>query len=323
MTAVLARVGLEPRDLLTLDDLPGAPSAPAAEDTRWYLVDHNNPTGVIRERYGARVVGCLDHHVDEQYVPRDSQPRVIETCGSCVSLVVEHCRDAWDALAREADGSRDAADADKAMALMALGVIFSDTVNLRAKDKVTPRDVSAVEYLEAKLDGTGYDRDEYCTEIDRVKRDLDGLSLRDILRKDYKEWVENGLRLGTCSVVQNIDYLVSRAGSRDALLQALRAWADEKHLDLVSVMTLVIHDGDGGYERQVGLWALNQRGAEAARRFEEASAADLKLGPFQDGLLDVDSEDHWGRAWEQGNLKNTRKQIAPMIREAMKATGSS
>jgi len=318
MTAVLARAGLEPRDLLTLDDLPqGGQNAASSDDLSLYLVDHNSPTGIIKERYGTRVVGCVDHHADENFVSKDVQPRVIETSGSCVSLIVEHCREAWDSLAREAKVSQDAAEADKSMALMALGVIFSDTVNLRAKDRVTPWDVRAVEYLEEKLGGTGYDREKYCDEIHRVRRDLDGLSLRDIFRKDYKEWVEGGMKLGTSAVVQNFDYLLGRAGgSADVLMGELGKWAEEKGLDLVSVMTLATHDGR--YEREVLLWGRNEKAVEASRDFEKAEQAELDLHSFRDGLLDLDAHGQWGKAWKQGNLKHSRKQVAPMIRDAMR-----
>ncbi|PKS09138.1 hypothetical protein jhhlp_003752 [Lomentospora prolificans] len=321
MTAVLAYVGLKPQDLLTLDDLPNGEAAPGSGDTTWYLVDHNSPTGIIKERYGGRIAGCIDHHADENYVPEDGNPRVIETCGSCVSLIVECCRDAWDSLASEARESKDAAEADRGMALMALGVIFSDTVNLKAKEKVTPRDVDAVEYLEKKLGGTDYDREKYCDEIEKVRRDLDGLSFRDIFRKDYKEWVENGLKLGTCSVIQNIEYLLARAGSGDVLMKELGRWAEEKSLDLVSIMTLATHD-DGKYERQVLLWGLNEKAAKASREFERVSGDELELQAFEGGSLDLDAHGQWRKAWKQGNLKHSRKQIAPMIRDAMNGVGS-
>jgi exopolyphosphatase len=203
------------------------------------------------------------------------------------------------------------------MALMALGVIFADTVNLRAKDRVTPWDVRAVEYLEEKLGGTGYDREKYCDEIHRVRRDLDGLSLRDIFRKDYKEWVEGGMKLGTSAVVQNFDYLLGRAGgSADVLMGELGKWAEEKGLDLVSVMTLATHDGR--YEREVLLWGRNEKAVEASRDFEKAEQAELDLHSFRDGLLDLDAQGQWGKAWKQGNVKHSRKQVAPMIRDAMR-----
>ncbi|SPN99697.1 related to exopolyphosphatase [Cephalotrichum gorgonifer] len=312
MTAVLRHVGLEPQDLLTLDDLPDI----EPRDTRFLLVDHNSPTGVVR-RFGDRVVGTIDHHADEGHVPADcgEEPRLIETCGSCVSLITHYCREVWDDLAREGSSSADAAAADKAMALMALAVIFSDTVNLTAKDKVMPKDTSAVEYLEAKLEGSGYDRQAYCDKISAVRLDLSDLSLRDIFRKDYKEWVSGDLRLGTCSVVQNFGYMLGRAGSEDVLVGELGRWAEEKQLDLVSVMTLAI--GDGKYERELLLWGRNDRAVRAAKKFSTDYGEELGLSPLNDGALDVDGETDWRRVWKQGSVKQSRKQIAPLIRKAM------
>lgn len=312
MTATLQHVGLQPQDLLTLDDLPALES----KDTRWLLVDHNSLTGPLA-RFSERVVGCIDHHADEGHVPADcgAEPRVIETCGSCVSLIAEHCRPVWDDLAAEGASSRDAADADRGLALMALSAIFSDTVYLTAKDKTTPKDVWAVDYLESKLRGTDYDRKAFCDRIVAVRLDLSALSLRDIFRKDYKEWTEGGLRLGTCSVVQNFDYLLEKAGSTDVFADELGAWAAEKELDLVAVMTL--STAGGGYERELLLWARNVKAVEIARRFVDGAAEELSLAEFKGGVLNVEGENQWRRAWKQGNLKASRKQIAPLIRTVM------
>lgn len=312
MTATLQHVGLQPQDLLTLDDLPHL----EPKDTRWLLVDHNSLTGPLA-RFSERVIGCVDHHADEGHVPADcgAEPRVIETCGSCASLIAEHCRSEWDDLAAEGASSTDAAEADRGMALMALSAIFSDTVCLTAKDKTTPKDVSAAEYLETKLRGTDYDRKAFCDKIVAVRLDISSLSLRDIFRKDYKEWTEGGLRLGTCSVVQNFDYLLEKAGSAEVFTDELGTWAAEKELDLVSVMTLSVEGG--GYERDLLLWARNERAVQVARRFADKESGELELTKFRQGVLDAERESQWRRAWKQGNLKASRKQIAPLIRTAM------
>ena len=317
MTAILQHVGLQPQDLLTLDDLPSLEPM----DTRWLLVDHNSLTGPL-VRFSERVVGCVDHHTDEGHVPSDcgAEPRVIETCGSCVSLIAENCRSAWDDLAAEGASSSDARDADRGMALLALSAIFSDTVYLTAKDKTTPKDVSAVDYLEAKLRGTEYDRKAFCDKIVAVRLDISALSLRDIFRKDYKEWTEGGLRLGTSSVVQNFDYLLDKAGSADVFMDELGAWAAEKELDLLAVMTLSV--AGGGYERELLLWAGNEKAVNIAKKFvdegaEELGLAELGLAEFKKGVLDAEGENQWRRAWKQRNLKASRKQIAPLIRTAM------
>lgn len=62
-----------------------------------FLVDHNAPViaGLTSDEIKSRfeVVGCIDHHVDEKYVPPDAEPRIIKMgIGSCTSLVVEYLR---------------------------------------------------------------------------------------------------------------------------------------------------------------------------------------------------------------------------------------
>jgi exopolyphosphatase len=70
----------------------------------YVLVDHNALTiPTLRTEdlsHHVNVIGCIDHHVDELYVPSNASPRIIRTgIGSCTSLVVQHLRDSqlWPA----------------------------------------------------------------------------------------------------------------------------------------------------------------------------------------------------------------------------------
>ncbi|RYP58478.1 hypothetical protein DL769_008938 [Monosporascus sp. CRB-8-3] len=184
--AVLRAASLTPDDMLTLSELPPS-EALRPEDTRWLLVDHNALTGPLGRIYGTRVTGCVDHHEDEGAVPQDVDPRVIEKSGSCASLIVGLCGDAWDALDEDAR-------TDAHLARLALAPILIDTRKLGDAHKTTAHDERAVAYAEAKLrgapDGGEYDRTAFFERLSGLMRDLSALSLRDILRKDYKEWTE-------------------------------------------------------------------------------------------------------------------------------------
>ena len=90
MSAVLKHAGLTLKDLLTLSELPDL----KPEETRWLLVDHNSLTGPLT-KYSEQVTGCVDHHADEDVVRKDASPRVVEPCGSCMSLVVDEERQIW------------------------------------------------------------------------------------------------------------------------------------------------------------------------------------------------------------------------------------
>lgn len=305
MTAVLRHAGLQPSDLLTLSDLP---EGLKPEDTRWLLVDHNALTGKL-DVFNKSIMGVIDHHVDESIVPEDATPRIVEPCGSCMSLVVEESKPLWEALA----ASDETLGEQAKLAKLGLAAILIDTVNLTEEAKIKPKDRTAADFLEKKLQGSGYDRTEYFEEIQRVKEDISGLSLRDILRKDYKEWDEGNLKLGIASVVQGLSYLLKDKASDDpaALLDALSSWAQERKLDVVSIMTT--SNPDGEFQRHLLVWGISDEGRAATARFVDGNTKALELEPWGDGVLDGDGR----AAWRQKNLKESRKQVAPRLRNAL------
>lgn len=327
--AVLRRAGVIPDDLLTLSELEQADVKP--EDSRWVLVDHNAATGLVKEKFASRVVGCVDHHEDEGVVPvhtadEHEQPRVVKKSGSCMSLVVEHGAQTWTALAGNTDGEleivegKEEEDWDAQLAYLVLGPILIDTTNLTSKEKTTPADVQAVQFAEALIrrSGAAYDRDAYFGEIAELKEDISRLSYRDIFRKDYKKWTDGGLTLGTSSVVQGIDYLLEKIGDKDTFLAELRKWAEEEKLDIACVMTT--SHPDGGFAREGLLWGFNEKAVKAVKAFAEKNRERLGLETWKDGKLDDTSgSDEWRACWKQLRVENSRKQVAPMLREAMRA----
>ncbi|KAH8172207.1 DHHA2 domain-containing protein [Sarocladium implicatum] len=311
MTAALNHAGLAPSDLLTLSDLPDL----RLLTTRWLLVDHNAPTGQLRDQHGSEVIGCIDHHADEKYVATDASPRVVEPCGSCMSLVVRDAKTVWQELAGQDQESKDAAAENEKLAKLALAPILIDTTNLKSKDKVQPADIEAVQFLETLIRDPAFNRTEFFDAITEVKADISKLSLRDIFRKDYKEWQDNGLTLGISSVVQNLDYLISTvgSGSEDEFLSAFEKWAEERNLDIASIMT-TSHGEEGEFKRELVFWGISEGGKAVLPRFADAMTEELGLEKWKDGKLDTDRR----MAWRQNNLSASRKQVAPYIREVMK-----
>ncbi|KAI1877109.1 uncharacterized protein JN550_001181 [Neoarthrinium moseri] len=308
-TEVLRRAATSPDDVITLDDLPELD----ATNTQWLLVDHNCLTGHL-ELFNKQVVGCVDHHTDEGKVPQESEVRLIEKSGSCMSLVVTHCREAWEKL-KDADK---ATEIDAQLAHLAVGPILIDTQKLGDKNKTTSFDEDAVQYLETKLpSATGYDRTNFFSDVAKLKEDISPLSMRDILRKDYKEWDDSGVKLGTSSVPAHFGYLTEKAGSSDALLDGIKRWGTEKDLDLVTVLTAFANEAS--FHRELLLFARTEKGVATAKAFEKDYTEKLQLSPWSSGKLDLDEQSQWLRCWTQGRVENSRKQVAPMLREAMKA----
>ncbi|OBT68633.1 hypothetical protein VE03_01667 [Pseudogymnoascus sp. 23342-1-I1] len=321
LSPILSHAGIKASELITLSDLPHPSKRTALlspEKTRWLLVDHNSLQGELGQVYGDRVVGCIDHHDEENKVPKDcgSEPRIIEKSGSCASLIVNHCKEAWDKLTH----GDEAGSYDSAWAIIALAPILIDTANLKNKDKVAKHDLAATETLEKILESSSsdkYDRDGYYTEINDAKQAIDDLSLNDILRKDYKQWTEGqGVNLGISSAVKNIDFLLDKVKNEESFWKEVHDFAESRKLSVCGVMTTSTHNGQFG--RELLLLGLDEAGVKAAKIFEERASEELGLQGWESGRLDsTDSKTEWRRCWVQKSLGMSRKQVGPLLRKSI------
>lgn len=329
LTALLRHADIKPSELITLDDL--GPEPLPKDKTDWTLVDHNALQGKLGELYRPAVTGVIDHHDDEKIVRGDAEPRVITKCASCNSLVVNYLREAWQDLGSMVSSTIGAAQEDGRLvddfpyastwdaqvAKLALGAILIDSINMKAEHKVTEHDKKAVRYLEAKINishkyGKDYDRDKLFDEINAAKSNIDELSLRDILRKDYKEWQEGDLTLGISSVVQSIQYLQARDEDLDQMIQA---WAKERKLNVFAIMTA--YNDDSGFHRQLHLTAFDEPGKKSAERFV-SNAGNLDLQDAGESEAKSSSDSITFQCfWDQRNLEASRKQVGPLLRESM------
>jgi exopolyphosphatase len=220
---------------------------------------------------------------------------------------------------------------DAQVAQLGLASILIDTSNLQSKDKTTEHDSNAVNYLEAKIMScpqlsADFNRTKFFEEIDTAKKDIGGLKLQDILRKDYKQWDEGGRRLGISSVVKPIDFLQKKAAAEsnaqsldEAFLEALRAFANERDLDLFSIMTTST-SSDGKFQRELLVWAFSGPAISAAKTFASDARDELGLEDWHGS----DSKSHeahgqseWRKVWWQRNVQHSRKRVAPLLRKSM------
>ncbi|KAL3427253.1 exopolyphosphatase [Phlyctema vagabunda] len=320
---VLSRANLKLTDLITLSDLPRNPSL-VPGNTKWILVDHNSLQGELGLQYSSRVVGCVDHHDEENKVPRDTgeEPRIVKKSGSCSSLVVEYCKEAWNALSEEVKGKSETVSWNAELAYVALAPIVIDTTNLTSKSKTTSDDIAAVNYLEnfitAHTTERGFDRDAYFDEVTKAKEDIGGLPLAGILRKDYKQWTESSMHLGVSSSVKDIQFLIEKAGGRERFLEAVRQFAQDRDLSICSIMTTSTIDGV--FRRELFVAGFSENGIRAAKAFQRDYTDKLGLKTWDEGSLDLESpheQNEWRRCWWQHEVANSRKQVAPLLRTAM------
>jgi exopolyphosphatase len=282
------------------------------------LVDHNALQGDLGRTYGRRIIGCIDHHDEEEKVPKACEPRIIKKSGSCSSLIIEHYREAWNSLAKSLT-SKETVAWDAELAKLALAPVLIDTTNLTDESKTTPTDTEAVRYLAAKItaeQGSEYHPEDYFKEISEAKEDIGGLSVYDILRKDYKQWTENGsTNLGISSVVKDIRFLIEKSGGVEKFFDAHKDFAAERELALFSIMTT--STPEGVFKRELLLWATNEKAVGAAKKFEENAKEQLGLVTGADGAHDLFDENQWRRYWWQERVEHSRKQVASLLRNVL------
>lgn len=270
------------------DDEPAFQTLPAP--LQLHLVDHNSSHSLPHP-----VASIIDHHADEgQHL--SASPRIITPSGSCSSLIIN-----------ELFNPAQLAEEERVqIATLALAAVLIDTAGM--SHKVTAHDEAAVEMLEACCE-VGYERAGFFGALFAAKTDVEGMETRDLLRKDWKEWEEGGLRVGVASVVKGLGWLDGRGD----LLDTVKSWGTERKCDVVAVMTT---DGKGeGFKRELLLWALKEEGRNCVKCFwEQAGDEGMKLESLGGGELDGEHR----KAWTQGNLAMSRKQVAPLLRECLK-----
>ncbi|KAM3074626.1 Exopolyphosphatase [Clarireedia jacksonii] len=315
---VLSRANLRASDLITLSDF--SLQALKAENTRWVLVDHNSLQGELGTVFGKRVVGCVDHHDDEGKVrpvedcEREGEMRVLKKTGSCASLVVEWARKSWDEMTKgDMEGS---GKMDRELAYLALGPVLVDTYALKS-DKTTGSDRETVDYLEGLIKDSeeGYDREAFFDEVMKAKENIDDLSMRDILRKDYKQWSKTDTAVGISSVVKNMEWVVDKDGGKEQFLEEVKAWMKEKELNLCILMSAYMEEGQ--LKRELFAFGTGVYGADFIEKFEKVGAEALGLKTWKDGSMNSTGEEEAMACWQVTKVENSRKQVAPLVRRIL------
>ncbi|KAL8709524.1 MAG: hypothetical protein Q9220_005766 [cf. Caloplaca sp. 1 TL-2023] len=284
--------------LVTLDDFS---LSQRPELTRWILVDHNSLQGELGKRFSSQITGIIDHHEDEntRINGPSPEPRVVEKCGSCTSLVVRTLKDSWNASTQNSSMSSGAAHAqgdsvttdasttriwDAQVAKMSLASILIDTVNLTATHKVERADEDAAAYLEAKIklstqDAAQWDRTQFFEQIDHGKQQIEGLEFEDILRRDFKQWKGAQLNLGISSVVKPLAFLADKAISgssedpEETFVTTIGDFMAKRNLDIFCIMTAYQSEG---FQRELYIQALSPA-SMAANTFAREAKQELGL----------------------------------------------
>lgn len=261
----------------------------------------------------------IDHHDDEGFY-LSASPRIVEKSGSCTSLITNHFKSLFptEGLVR---GD---------LARLTLAAVLIDTTNMT--NKVTRHDEGALKFLEAQIQKSAsegstpepWDRKAFFDGVWGAKNNVDGLPLRDLLRKDWKEWVEivdetsEKRKVGIASILRELKWLREREEG-DGFVDGVKTWAEERELDVACIMTTTGRGGE--FRRELLVWELGSRAGGCISAFtKKAEEAGLGLKTWQSGSLDEGSE---RRAWTQADLTASRKQVAPLLRESVRVAVSN
>ncbi|KAF7596587.1 Exopolyphosphatase [Aspergillus hancockii] len=272
------------------------------------------------------VIGCVDHHQDDGFLRPGIEPHVIEKSGSCASLIT---------VTLDKTGAKEAqTQSEEQVASLAVTPILIDTADMTAEDKVTDFDHQALALLTPKL--TKDTADLYTQVLVAKQNSLDLLTVDEILDRDYKQWTETAprqpeapLNIGFCSMVKSIPWVVRKAGSAQDFLDALYTFATKRDLEIVVVMS-AFSSSDDKFHRELFVCALDEGIAvDALQNFIEQAGSQLGLEEWSS--LDDDWEDlsravkgtlngddnKWRRIWIPTDVTKSRKQVAPMMRDAV------
>lgn len=164
------------RDLLTLDELPLPAEELSKQIKGIILVDHPIPRSIWND---AKVLSIFDHHKDRG-IAKDAHPRIFEATASCTTIVAREMLNELEALPKEYHMPHEVVELIlDAIALdsdgLSKGTIEDDFVAKRLLKRSNWRDQKLLTVMN-RLD----------EEMSKAKKDLDGLSVRDLLRRDWK-----------------------------------------------------------------------------------------------------------------------------------------
>lgn len=113
-------------------------------NTRIFLVNHNKLVGRLDQDYSGNVIGCIDNHDDESYVPQDTgeEPRIVGKAATTTSLIVNNA---------QGSSTSSGSSWDPQLARLGLGTILVGTDDMQNSSKTTQEDQAAAEYLQSSI----------------------------------------------------------------------------------------------------------------------------------------------------------------------------
>ena len=266
------------------------------------LVDHNVVSNGI-ETCIDEVIGIIDHHKDSGLY-LDVKPRIVQITGSCSSLVFKYWNDKINNL-----------NVMKEVIPLMLGAVLIDTSNFQYK--VETLDLEALEFY--KSINPTLENDHYFEELKTAKDNIKNLSIRDVLRKDYKQFTFNKsakqLTVGIASIVKSLDWLYKEYNGQPNFQADCEKFAIDMKLDIFFIMTAYSEDSD--FKRE--LVAIPTRNnLSLSNQIIEKVTGHLGLNiPNGYSISSIGTQTgETYKSFTQSNILASRKQVAPYLEEA-------
>lgn len=288
------------------------------------LVDHCNLQGdVLTNLYAQKkldVVAIIDHHEDERAF-LEANPRVIQTCGSCSSLVFDY----WN--------SQGTANIDSSVVKLLLGPLLIDTSNM--SQKVEQGDVTAIQEYKEILSNSGFPIDsvnEFAVDgaknnfelvydnLKKAKKNLDGFLPFDIFRKDYKQFVfetksNEHVSIGFSSIGKSLSWLLKNY-KKSQFLEGLEDMQKTHSLDIVLLTTSFSRGEAKTHAREFCYYAHNPKYANLA---DFTSSLKLnsdvyKYDSIEEKISKINKKVIF-KVYNMGNTEASRKQVVPEIKK--------
>ena len=262
------------------------------------LVDQNDIPSSSKELI-TNVVGIIDHHTDlglhHDSIKTNSGPRIVQVAGSCSSLIYSY----WSNRLKDKD-----LDCLGNAAPLLLSALLIDTDNM--KNKVEMVDVECFREYK-RLMATDVEITSFFQSLRDSKDNIEGLSLFDVLIKDYKQFeFAQRFNCGIGSVVKSLEWLqenFTKEEFEDACISLIK----KLKLDALLVMTSFTYKGE--FCKEIAFISNSIQNTEILNHLTDNLATKLNLSPLP--LLSSEKM----KCYTQGNVKASRKQVVPLIQE--------
>ncbi|KAF3991083.1 hypothetical protein FT663_01795 [Candidozyma haemuli var. vulneris] len=306
--------GITDNNLFFVDDIKTL-SHGNSKKLELILVDHCNLQGQeLLDLYKAsrvNVTGIIDHHADEG-VFLNADPRIIHSNGSCSSMVFNY----WT--------QKQADLASNEVVRLLLGPLLIDTTNMT--HKVEEEDEKAFAAYKKTLEGEvqAFDAsnspiDELFKSLKKAKKDLDGYSFYDILRKDYKQFAFTNpggtVNVGFSSLSKSIKWITNKYTAAE-ITQTLEDISKNFGLDIVIITTSYTKKENDEYTREF-VFSTQESKFHKLAKFADSLELndDIYGGSAVTEVVGQVNEKRHLEAFNQVNIKASRKQVVPAVKD--------